>query len=554
MLQSLRVRNYAIIDELELDLSGNLTIITGETGAGKSILIGALSLILGERADMSVLYNKEKKCIVEGVFKIGSAVPVSFFEENDLDYDPVTIIRRQINPAGKSRAFINDTPVTLDTLRNLTRQLVDIHKQHETLNLSGSDFQMLMIDAMAGNTRETTVFRDKFNQLRKLKSNIKTLEAAAAEAIREKDFLEFQLQEIESLQLENKDELALLEEELTKLNHAETIIAALTKSGALLESGEYTALNLLSEARQNIQSIARYSTAYSELFDRLASAIIELNDIAAEISKSAETVEHNDARAQEISDRLNQIYRLLKKHTAEGIADLLAIYADIGEKLGGFDSMESDIEKLRNEESKLEATLNEIAQNISLQRSNTIPGFKDQVNNLLPQVGLPKATFDINHTIKSFADAGENGIDDISFLFTANPGSPPLEIKKVASGGELSRLMLVIKSLVAANVSLPTMIFDEIDAGISGEVGMQVGNILQALGKAHQVVCITHLPQIAGKGNAHYYIRKTSTDSNTYTEIKRLNQEERIVEIAKMISGDKPSPAALENARELLMN
>lgn len=551
MLQRLHINNYAIIDEIELNFSENLTVITGETGAGKSILIGALWLILGERADTSVLYNKEIKCVVEGDFNINGYNLQDFFRQNDLDYNNHTILRREINPAGKSRAFINDTPVTLSLLRELGKSLVDVHSQFETLELDTTDFQFTVLDILSNQQKTVAEYQSKYKLYKSNKAELEQLRDSQTKASQEYDFIKFQLNEISEAELV-AEEQSFLEQQLQELNHAEEIKRTLTQAEQLLTENEDSVSIKIKDALQAINHISKFSAAAQQLYERLNSAKIELDDIADELEKLSETITHDPEKITDVTARLDLIYRLQKKHRVNSNEELLKLKNEFESKLQNIRLGDERITKL---ELQIEHELNELKQLstlLSSARKKQIPPIEKAVNTLLADAGMPNARIKINQAKLPGDSFNTYGTDSIEFLFSSNKGSAFHSIGKVASGGELSRLMLCIKSLIANTASLPTVVFDEIDSGISGETAAKVAKILKRLATNHQVICITHLAQLAARGHAHYFIFKESDKHRTFTKVKLLEGENRIKAIAGMLSGESVSKAALENARELI--
>ena len=551
MLQHLKISNYAIIDAAEIDFSGKLNIITGETGAGKSILLGALGLLLGERADAKVLFRKDKKCIVEGTFQIASYNLENFFEEENIDFSDETMIRRELSDNGKSRAFINDTPVTLQVLTRLADRLVTVHSQHETLALSESHFQLMVIDALAGTTDEVRLFSDNYAAWKKIKKDISGLEELQKRSLTEKDFIEFQYQELEKTPLDTIDQEEL-ENELSKLTHAEEIIRSVLSVVHILENSESSLSGQLNTVLSQLQSVAEWKPDLKEYMERITSARIELKDISSDLEKIAGGISADPQRAEEIQQVLNAVYKLQKKHGLASIAELLAYRNALSAKLEDFETSDDSINRLKKEEEKQFGKLMIAAKKISRKRKEIIGDFEKQVRTLLAETGMKDAELKVAHDYDTEKYLSASGADAVQFLFSANKGGAPQDIKKVASGGELSRLMLCIKSLLAKSVALPTLIFDEIDSGVSGEVAGKVGNILLRLAENHQVIAITHLPQIAARGAHHLFVYKESEKTATQTHIRLLSKEQRISEIAKMLSGENPSPAAYRNAEELM--
>lgn len=552
MLHKLSIRNYAIIENLEISFNDRMNIITGETGAGKSILLGALSLILGERADTKVLYDKDEKCIVEADFEVGKDMK-PFFESHELDFETHTIVRREINQSGKSRAFVNDTPVTLSILKELGEKLVNLHSQHETLDLIKAGFQMQVIDALAGNKNLLAEYKLKYATYKKEAAQLIELTEQWKAASSEMDYIQFQLKELSEAKLEGGEQEAL-ETEQSTLANVEEIKRNLQVVVQLLSNGDVTVLDQLNEVQAQIKGIKNYSKDINALSDRLHSVYEELKDIAGEFENIQENTSLDPERLEEVSARLNTIYKLQKKHNAVNVDELLNLQATLEGRISQVDTGSHEIDALKMELEKQHKELKVMAGQLHAAREKVLREFQNHVVVLLVKVGMPNASFKVEIAKLENEALNENGFTDLRFLFSANKGFAAGEIKDIASGGELSRLMLCIKSLVAEADDLPTMIFDEIDTGISGEVALKAGEIMKKLSRKHQLICITHLPQIARAGDAHYYIYKENRNNRTQTLIRELKGEERVVEIAKMLSGDKISDASLANARELMAN
>ncbi|MGX5820406.1 DNA repair protein RecN [Chitinophaga lutea] len=549
MLHRLVVQNYAIIDHLEVDFGGHLNVITGETGAGKSILLGALSLILGERADPGVLFDKTRKCVIEGQFKVKRDQVQAFFEEHELDIEEGVIIRREISAAGKSRAFINDTPVNLSQLSGLTSLLVDLHQQFDTLELEKSDFQREVVDALAGHGEQVLAYHRQFVQYARQQRELKDFQAQRDHANKESDYHKFLLDELAEAGLQ-EGEIESLEAEQQLLSHAEEIKATLSRVYFQLREEEQPLLQQLRQMQASLQSLAAFHADVPALAGRMQSSYLELQDVALELERLNDQVQYDGERMEQVNERLGLAYRLLKKHGLQRTADLLALQRDLEQKLEGMLNLDDRILEL---EGRLAAQLQELeksAAQISAQRRAQVEPFEQKVNALLAQVGMPNARIRVDIQPGGLQSWGH---DSIEFLFDANRSNQFGPIRKVASGGELSRLMLCIKSLVARSVALPTLIFDEIDTGISGEAARQVGIIMKELARGHQVVCITHQPQLAGKADAHYFVYKQMEGEKVNTHVRLLTQEERITAIARMLGGEKPTAAAIENAREMVM-
>ena len=554
MLKHLSIKNYALIDHIEIDLPASLTIITGETGAGKSILLGALSLITGSRADTTALQDKSRKCIVEGLFDIRSYSLKEFFERHELDYSDQTVIRRELSPEGKSRSFINDTPVSLAILKELSYFLIDIHSQHETLTLNEMAYQLDVVDAFADTIEMVERYRKEYKQLKAEENLLAELTEKDRKARQDADYWQFQYDELELLGLKDGEQ-DLLESELKVLENAEGIRMAFGQIGQILNGAEHAmdqrgALSALKEIQQIFSSLSTMGGRYQEMAKRLSGVYVELKDISLELDTISEQVVADPARTEQVRNRLDEIYRLQKKHQVNSLDDLLEIKNKIGGRLLEKTSIENRIGAVRKEVERLKNRLFSQAKKISEIRLKALPGLEKEIVKWLSTLSLPHARFHSDHTL--LESLTEHGIDKISFLFSANKGGALQSVSKTASGGELSRLMLVIKYLVAKHRSLPTIIFDEIDSGVSGGVAEQVGRLILGMSEKMQVLTITHLPQIASKGGDHFSVFKKVQEGKTYSGIKKLTLEERVNEIAGMLSSGKPSDVAIRNAKELL--
>ena len=551
MLQRLSIQNYAIIDELEIDFSGQLNIITGETGAGKSIIMGALGLILGERADSTVLVNKEKKSVVEGTFRVDQKAAISrFLQENDFDIAEELVVRREIAVNGKSRAFVNDTPVNLSQLNELSSLLVDLHQQFDTLELGESDFQREVLDALANNGETLSNYQQSFREWQIVKKEWEQLKEQKLQFDKEADYNKFQYTELEEAGFKD-NELEEIDADLKMLSNAEGIKSALSKVYFELEESETPMVQQLKSLLNQLTMYAAYHPDLGALLQRLQATQIELKDIADEVDRISSHVSYDPQKIEQLNERLSLGYKLQKKHGVNSTNELLAIQAQLQQKLQAVLNIDEAIQQKEKEATKLLATAKQQATKISEGRKKQVKPFEDKVNKLLAQVGMPNAKLKVD--IKE-AELNLSGADTIDFLFDANKSGQFQPVRKVASGGELSRLMLSIKSLVAQSIDLPTMIFDEIDTGISGEAARQVGIIMKELAVKRQVICITHQPQIAGKADAHFFVYKEIVKDAVKTNIRQLSTEERITAIAKMLSGEKPTAAAMENAREMVRN
>ena len=551
MLQKLVIRNYAIIDHLSLEPDAHLNTVTGETGAGKSIILGALSLILGERADSSVLIRKEEKCVVEAHFEVAKNDTFrAALRAEELDDEPQCIIRREIGVSGKSRAFVNDTPVTLNTLNSLTSLLVDLHQQFDHLALHDDSFGTDVLDAVGKNGPLRTEYRQCYTQYKKTAQQLEEYRRQQAQWQKEADYKQFLLDEL--LAAEFKDEeVEGAAQQLKSLSHAERIKGVLQASRNLLEEGEQPLLNELRKTVQQLQGILDVLPSAAPLQARLSSAWAELKDLAGELESLQESVSLDAELMQELQDRVDLGYKLFKKHGVKGTAELLALQAQLQQDLQASLNLNDNIAQAEKETARLLKSVTDLAGNLSAQRQKTAPEIAAHVTRLLGLVGMPNARFDIS--ITPLAQPGPLGGDDIKMLLDANKSGRFLPLHKAASGGEMSRIMLSIKSLTAQAMELPTLIFDEVDTGISGEAARQVGMLLRDLAKYHQVICITHQPQVAARGSRHFYVFKDEDGRQRITtKVRVLQPEERVMAIARMIGGEQPSEAALENARELV--
>jgi DNA repair protein RecN (Recombination protein N) len=549
LLSSISIKNYALINELHIDFSSGLSIITGETGAGKSILLGALGLVLGNRAELSTLKNTTKKCVVEAVVGIDKYNLEDFFETEDIDYEPNTILRREILPSGKSRAFVNDTPVTLSVLTLLRAKLIDVHSQHQTLQVSDQQFQFQLLDAVANNESKLASYERGLSSYTLEKKRLEEIQLAQREATLQYDYNAHLYNELLEAKL-IEDEQELLEEKLEKINNVEEIKQNLSEALQLATDDTIGIQNLLYSLEQKLAKISLYSKEYQELSYRISSVKIELVDIIGEIETANESVDFNPSEADQLNNRLQLIYNLQKKHYVNSISELLSIQSTLSEKVSRVENSE---QLLAEQEAIVEEIANKldiIALKISDARNKIIPKLSKQLENVLADLGMPHARFQIQNTLSE--NYYKNGKDVLQFLFSANKGGQYGELKKVASGGELSRVMLAIKKILSENSQLPTIIFDEIDSGVSGEISNKMAHIMSQMSQKMQVITITHLPQIAAKGNQHYKVFKEEVNNITTTNLKQLSEDERIVEIAEMLSGKNISDSALTHARELL--
>ena len=549
MLTALSIKNYALIDNLLVNFNNGLSIITGETGAGKSILLGGLSLVLGKRADLSSVKNKSEKCIIEAVFDIANYDLKQLFLEQDLDYEPQTIIRREILPSGKSRAFVNDTPVNLDALQVLSKHLIDIHSQHETLELTNNQFQFKVIDALAKNNELLSQYSKKLEAFHSLQKELTQLKNFQSEAIKEQDYNLFLLNELEEASL-TKGELQILEEEYETLNNVEEINEKLLMGNKLLSDEQIGILSALTELKNTIQKLSDYSPKYFELFNRVNSSLIELDDVYNEVERLQDQLEANPNKLEQVNSKLQIIHNLFQKHNADSIEELLDIKTQLAEKVSITENLDSKIVDLEEEISKVKNETVKLAKEIHLNRENAIPELVNQLKELSVKLGIPNAQFKLELNLKE--EFFSNGRDELKFLFSANKGADLNTLKKTASGGELSRIMLAVKYILSKHMQLPTIMFDEIDSGVSGEISNMIGEIMQNMSKTMQVFTITHLPQIAAKGDVHFKVFKEDVNEETITKLVRLNQDDRIVEIAQMLGGDKITDSAVLHAKSLL--
>ncbi|MBK9320497.1 MAG: DNA repair protein RecN [Bacteroidetes bacterium] len=551
MLKKLSVNNYVLIDQLDIRLEKGLSIITGETGAGKSIILGALGMISGQRVDASLLLNKEKKCIVEAVFEIAPYHLQEFFSEHELDYDEETTVRREINTEGKSRAFVNDTPVGLALLKELSSKLLDIHSQHETLLLSDGKFQMHVLDAYAGNVKQLEKYKVDYKNVKELRKELTLLKEAEKQSKADLDYFTFQFDELNSVQLISGEQ-ELLEQEQERLEHSEDILLQLGKAIGILRDEDDNIIAQLLSVQQSLNAIKKYDEKFSLLAERINSSLVELKDVYDEVESAAATFQVDPNRLEFIGDRLSSIYNLQKKHRVNTVEELLMLKEDLDTKITAIGSLEDQLLALTSKQNEAIKMLELSGEELSKSRHAAIPLIEKEITKQLAELSMPHAVF----KIKLVKDKDEGflpeGMEKIVFMFSANKGVDFKELGKVASGGEMSRLMLCIKALLARLSAMPTVIFDEIDTGISGETAARVGTILKQMAKNHQVLAITHLPQLASKGDDHFLVYKEVRKGLTRSFLKKLEDQERVNEIARMLSGEALSAAALENAKDLL--
>lgn len=549
MLKRIEIQNYAIIDQLTIDLSDGLNIITGETGAGKSILLGAIGLVMGERADTKVLYHENTKCFVEATFDVRALDLGAYLESQDLDHLPELVIRREIATSGKSRAFVNDTPTTLSVLREINSELVDLHRQFDTLDIHNVSFQIKTLDALADNGALLADYQADYKAYMASRRSLVQLQEEQARSLQEMDFLQFQYKELDDMSLELGEQVAK-EEELKRLTATEDI----KRVGELLyytiDESDSSVLSTMEQLLGEADAIKEVDKQLSDQYDRLFAVIEELRDISSHYLDAADRAEYDPTLAAELQERLDMIYKLQNKHRVGSIGELIDLYDSLGDQLKGFRGLESEITQLEQKIDVLSSSMLKVAAKITASRQGVVEQLVRDTEGMLHSLSMPNARLQIK------VDASDRflptGMDEVAFLFASNKGAAFLPIKDVASGGEISRLTLSIKALIADAVTLPTLIFDEIDTGVSGEVALRMGEIFAQLSHSHQVISITHSPQIAAKADRHFYVYKQDTESRTVTDIRILDTEGRITEIGKMLSGDPPSQAALANAKELI--
>jgi DNA repair protein RecN (Recombination protein N) len=549
MLKRLHIRNYALIDELDIECSEHLTIVTGETGAGKSILLGALGLIMGERADSKIFYNDQEKCVVEGHFEVQDYDLKAFFQEHELDYDPEVVIRRELSPTGKSRAFVNDTPVNNQVLQRLTENLVDVHQQFDALDIHNVNFQLRMIDALADNAALLAQYREGYKQYAADRRQLTDMVERSQNGAKEMEFLRFQLDELRQAEL-IEGEQETLENELAKLTNAEEIKRTYGAAYGYLAENETNIVGQVQELGRSMQGTRKLSTELGSISERLEGLVAELQELAKDCDRIAERTEYDPQRIAEVQERLNTIYKLQKKHGTGTVAELLQLQDRLEQQTGGFTDLGAAIAALEQRIAQQETRLRAEAATLGQRRRSVTGGFEKKVQEMLTMLSMPHARLQV--AVESTDNLTPTGTDDVQFLFATNVGSKFLPIKDVASGGELSRLNLCTKSIVADAIPLPTLIFDEIDAGVSGDVSMKMGHILKELAGRHQVICITHTPQVAARADKHYFVFKKVQNDRTLTNVRLLNPDERVRSIAVMLSGNPPSEAALVTARELV--
>ena len=549
MLTALTIKNYALIDHLQVDFTNGFSIITGETGAGKSILLGGLSLILGKRADLGSLKNPENKCIIEAVFDVSNYKLQHLFQTEDLDYDAQTIIRREILPSGKSRAFVNDSPVNLSSLQALGERLIDIHSQHQTLKLTEHTFQFQVLDALGKTEKELKTYKETLKSYKSVQKELDILLNTKSEAIKEHDYNVFLLNELKEANLID-GELEALEEEYETLNNIETIKERLSEAYQQLTDEQIGAISTMTAVKNSLQKVAHVSNVYNDLFERVNSCCIEMDDIYAEVHNLQEHVEADPSRLDEVNTKLQVLNNLFQKHQVALVAELIEIRERLDEKVAVTENLDETIEAKTSEVLIYKEKLDTIADNIHQKREKAIPSLLKQLNKILIDLGMPNATFNI--ALQQTTTYFNNGKDELEFLFSANKGGQFNALKKAASGGELSRIMLAVKLILSKYIKLPTIMFDEIDTGVSGEISNKMGDIMLQMSENMQVFSITHLPQVAAKGHSHFKVYKKDVDNKTQTNLIKLKEDERVKEIAQMLGGADLSASAMAHAKELL--
>ena len=552
MLKHLAISNYALIDSLSISFDDGFSVITGETGAGKSILLGALGFVLGERTDSSIMLDESKKCAVEATFVVDNERFKPFFEENDLDFDEELILRRELSPTKKSRAFINDTPVTAQQLKELGNQLVDIHSQHDSLLLTNADFQLEIIDNAADNNALLADYQVVYHKFVALRNELKSLREMAQKNVAENDFLSFQLDELLKADLQD-NEYEEVSQRLELLENAEEVKTLLAQSTNLLQDSEISILDQLNELKSTVERLKRYIPEAEQYVERLESTKIELKDIAQDIDSLQDSTQFDAESLNELQERFDLLQRLMMKHHVSDYTDLLKIREDLQHKVGAFANIDELIAKKENEVKKCKKELSQLADNLSDRRKKVKLSFEKSVTEIIRQLKMPHGVFEVEITkLSDKSEYSEKGRDNVRFMFSANKGVKPDVMSRVASGGELSRLMLAIKAVAAESNYIPTLIFDEIDTGVSGEVASRLGDIMQKMGESLQIISITHLPQIASKAKNHFFVYKDENNEKTRSCIRQLSHNERVTEIAKMLSNDKITPEAIRAAEVIL--
>ncbi|NVJ45916.1 MAG: DNA repair protein RecN [Cytophagia bacterium] len=548
MLRNLSIENYALIRQLQIEPVSTLNIITGETGAGKSIMLGALGLLLGKRAETKVVFDETRKCVIEGIFDIKAYRLTELFKEYDLDYEEECIIRREISSNGKSRAFINDTPTTLDALKAIGLSLMDIHSQHETLALGNNLYQLEIIDIVAQNQSLKIAYQQAYKDFKEKQRIHRDLIEEGGQISKEADYNQFLFDELDQAQFQNGEQEDL-EEELSRLEHAEEIKTKLNEALMVSDQAEFNASGLVQELKSMLSAISNYGKSYEQLRERLESLHIELKDIISELENEDARIEVDPQRTVECQDRLSLIYKLQQKHQVDSIAELLSIYEELGDKVLRVSNLDEAIEEAATAEAAALKKATELAEELTTTRTDVFEQFSKAIKELLTDLGMPNATLEVK---REHVELNKNGSDQVEILFSANKGISPSPLKQAASGGEFSRLMFAVKYILADKTALPTIVFDEIDTGISGEIAIKMAQMMKKMAQNHQVITITHLPQIAAKGQSHYFVYKDESESTTSSQIRLLNEEDRLREIAEMIGGKNPSSTAFESAKELI--
>ena len=553
MLQSIHIQNYALIESLDIDFHPGFSVITGETGAGKSIILGAIGLLVGQRADIKAIKSGANKCVVEARFHIASYQLKSFFEEHDMEYEEgECILRRELYASGKSRAFINDTPASLAQMKELGEKLIDVHSQHQNLLLNHEDFQLSVLDILAHDEKELEVYKETYSALKKVSKELTDIQQQAEKSRQDEDYIRYQLEQLDNANLQ-EGEQDTLEQEAETLSHAEEIKSSIYKVDQLMASGETTLLSVSKDCMQTLQGISRVYAPAQEWMERLNSCYIELKDLSQEIARAGEEVEFNPTRLDYVNERLNLIYTLQQKHRVSTVEELMAITADYRNQLTAITSYDGRIQELKEQKEAIYNKVLEKASELTRLRTKAAKEIEEQMQAYLIPLGMPNVRFAVELTKKKEPDA--KGMDGVNYLFSANKNGTMQQVASIASGGEIARVMLSLKAMIAGAVKLPTIIFDEIDTGVSGSIAEKMALIMQEMGQAdRQVISITHLPQIAARGTTHYKVYKEDTEMGTNSHIRQLNQEERIQEIANMLSGATLTEAALNNAKALLNN
>lgn len=548
MLSHLLIKNYALIEKLEFTPDAELNIVTGETGAGKSIILGAIGLLLGNRADTKVLYNPDLKCVIEGTYDVSGYFIQQLFDEEELDYSTTCVVRREISPSGKSRAFVNDTPVNLETLRRVTNQLMDVHSQHDSVLLGSNEYQLQLVDVYAQDEALLQAYHADYQTYRSAKNALDQLKAEASAMRKEFDYNNFLYRELTKAQLQ-AGEQEQLEDELNTLENAEEIREKLQLAYEYLDNPEQSVVSLLKGAVSSLSAVSKLSGQYAGLQERAQSALIELRDLAGEISTEQESIDMDENRAETVRERLNNLYQLFKKHSVSSVDALLTLQTELKEKVSKVENLDEALLEAEKRATEARERMMQAAEALSEARRAVLGAIEREISVLLHDLGMPNASLRID------CETGKpspTGIDTVSFMFSANKGIKPQQLKNVASGGEFSRLMMAIKYILASKRSLPTIIFDEIDTGVSGEIAIRMGNMMRDMAHSHQIIAITHLPQIAAQGTRHYFVYKDHSADRTVSRIRQLSFDERVNEIAQMIGGKNPSANTLKNAREIL--